>query len=192
LVNALITEAIRQGSEWVINIDADEFIEGPVIDTLNYAESLRVDVLMVDSYTYRISDKDNMSISNPIIRMTCKEAKSVNKKILCRAEGFVSIGIGNHCAKYKEKESCFYRDSRVLLKHYPYRSFNQYALKVINGMERYLVSYFGKKDVLNTFMDHWRTPYAIYKEKGFEGLREYFEKNIVLSQFNDKCETIKN
>jgi hypothetical protein len=156
--------ATELGADWVINGDADEFWwpeHGDLKTTLASiaAESSALSVRRVNFLPLRSPG------ANPVRSMLYRDAVSANAlgrtlpdKVLHRATGDVEVGPGNHRATSPSLGAAQKTDA-ILIFHYPYRSYDQFAQKIANG---------GASMLKNTTFSpiavgHWRTLYPMLR-----------------------------
>lgn len=148
-MTALAERAVAQGADWVLPCDADELwlpIEhGTVAEALS---SAREPVVLASEWRYwpafRWKDEPN-----PYRALQWREEAAHRlSKVAFRAEGFSRLHMGNHDVDHTGG-----RQIGVLkVCHFPYRSFDQFRLKVRNGAEAYEAA----KDLHPGYGTHWR------------------------------------
>lgn len=170
-VTALAHDARALGHEWVVAVDADEIwhcgpVEQPIADLL---ASLPPDLAIMRAYLYdhRVSDADPEE-GHPFERIGWHTWDPVPLlKVACRLLPGLVIEQGNHGAHYPGPV----RDGGYLhVRHFPYRSVEQFVRKVRNGAAAYAAS-----NLPYTTGQHWRDYGALLDGGGEDTIREVFE-----------------
>jgi hypothetical protein len=184
-VTNMILDAREQGATWVLNLDADEFITGPLLETINLVDSWdRTKTLILKVVNYAPSLKDSEAEVDPLKRITTISSKMhIPDKRVVRLKNFSRMGKGGHGAEYSDNDSYggiqFYRNPHLYLKHYPYRSWYQYKEKVIKTSEAFLKSKRGKASGIDgVWSSHKLQPYKAYLENE-NNLYEIYKKEIL-------------
>lgn len=180
-------------ADWIINSDADEFWHAEGGNLKAVLAQAEADVLMVRRRNMippqegippqagrggDVLADGTLAVLAPVAdRNRSKLIRTVSAKAVCRADGFVAIGQGNHEATYDRPVSQA-DEPRLTIYHYPIRTYAQFEAKVIQGGAAY---------ARNTEFDrsvggHWRRWYATW-EAG--GLRAEYESIVLDAEARD-------
>jgi hypothetical protein len=117
---------------------------------------------------------------DPTLRIRWRTADKLElPKVACRWREDLVIDAGNHRALYDHSGATISHD-RFVVRHFPYRSPEQFVRKVRNGSEAYKLT-----DLDDTVGNHWRGYGAILDGHGEEALvthvysRWFYEQNPV-------------
>ena len=158
------------GATWVVPFDADEIhmsSQGTIRDVLG---TLPADVLISEAplFDHVATGKDEGGTT--LKRMTYRRAAPAPlRKIAVRAVEGVTIHQGNHSAEFPGIASPKTVTNLIQVRHFPYRSVEQFVSKVRNGAAAYAAS-----DLPETAGAHWRQYGRILDERGEEGIAEIF------------------
>lgn len=163
------------GCKWVVNSDADEFWQCDFKQLIE--KNMDMNSIAVRCRLYVPTAKDDKAIKSPIERMkyytttgrNIHEAECLRcwHKLIINMDRFDSIEIGNHMAFFKGSKKNVVADVGNRIDHYPFRSWEQYRSKVINGGEAYLLSKLSKE-----YGNHWRRRYDHYYKDNIVGLKK--------------------
>lgn len=160
----LAARAAEQGAEWVIPFDADEIwlgTHGTIKETLEAADG-SIAVAPVFDHVATAADADD---ENPITRMRWhRAAPNPLHKVACRPRASVTIHQGNHGADYGAT-----LDGLLQVRHFPYRSTEQFVKKVRNGAAAYAAS-----DLPDDAGQHWRDYGRLLDAHGPEAIEDVF------------------
>lgn len=137
-MNGLAERARGQGAEWVVPFDADELWYsriGRLGDTL---AALPRSILLAQAELYDHRPTKHDGDGDPASRMhwRCPQPTSF-RKVACRARPGIGITQGNHTAGYEGVQFAPAALDLLLIRHYPYRSPEQFISKVRNGAAAY-------------------------------------------------------
>lgn len=167
-MTALADHARRAGAEWIVPFDADEFwltTDGrriaEVLDELP-SETMIAEAAVID----HIAVGDGLS---PWRRVGVLELP----KVACRARRGLSIAQGNHDAGYESIPRA--RRARGLLevRHFPYRSPEQFIRKATNGAAAYAAT-----DLPRSTGQHWREYGELIALGGEQAGRDWFMRHF--------------
>jgi len=160
-------------AEWIIAFDADEFWYSPfgtIKDVLNEVgpQWLTATAALYDHVS---SSEDNLEALNPVKRIGWRRReKGALPKVACRWREDLTIEQGNHSATYDGGTT--YIDGLLVIRHFPYRSPDQFTKKVSNGAAAYAAT-----DLGEDIGAHWRGYGAILAASGEEVLKnEVYKK----------------
>lgn len=151
-MTALAMQALADGHEWVVPVDADELWHvcgehsTPVKD---YLSGLSPDVQIVQARLYNHVPTDLNSSRFSISRMPYRQRSAgALPKVACRARRDLVIGPGNHSADYQGRTLTV---GGLCIRHFSWRSEAQYLRKIRNGVVAYRVT-----DLPKGIGEHWR------------------------------------
>ena len=156
------------GADWVVPFDADEIWYSSFAPTLK--ERLDVlgpqwQVVQADLYDHVSTGADNMNEPNPVERIRWRIVEPLPlPKVACRWRKDLVIDAGNHRALYDSSGATISHD-RFVVRHFPYRSTDQFVRKVRNGAAAYKLT-----DLDYTVGNHWRGYGQILEAHGEEAL----------------------
>lgn len=160
--------ARNHGAEWVVPFDSDEVWYSPfgtIKDILNDIAPQWL-VATADIYDHVSSSEDDLSELNPVKRIGWRRiTKGVLPKVACRWREDLVIEQGNHSGKYDGGAT--FQNGFLVIRHFPYRSGEQFCNKARNGLAAYEAT-----DLSEEVGAHWRGYGAILKSQGEEVLKE--------------------
>jgi glycosyltransferase involved in cell wall biosynthesis len=176
-MTALVELAAAHGAEYIIPFDADEF--WTCVGRLRLADCIRdlgLDVIRVPYYDHYCTALDPVE-SNPFKRMKWRESKFSswngirNRRIAfrCYRHGCV-LAQGNHYLILENGRQLDGDESYLYMHHFPYRSVEQFVVKVKNGIEAYEAA----TELPASYGHVWREHGAILRAEGIEGVRRLF------------------
>ncbi len=157
------------GAEWIIPFDADELWVSHTDNIKNTINDLPedIDVIFADLYNHFPSAIDG-NTGNPFEDIGWRQqSKGALPKVVCKWHKDMVIEQGNHGVTYP-----FIPKTIVGLeiRHFPYRSWEQFKRKAINGAAAY------KATTLKGFGDHWLSYNSLIEKWGDDVVRkEVFE-----------------
>lgn len=153
-------------ADWVVPFDADEIWYHPTMKLSDALNSVPDEVAIMEAELY-----DHMATAldpdddNPITRLGWRRKKPLElKKVAVRPMRAVTIHQGNHGANYAAE-----RYSGLVIRHFPYRSVEQFTRKAIAGAAAY-----GATDLPESWGAHWRQWGALHRALGDDALHEIF------------------
>lgn len=171
-MTAMAEVARRRGADWVLPFDADEVhrprVPGALRDCL---DALPGDVLVSEAalFDHVATGKDGDE-RNPVKRLTYRRAAQAPlRKVAVRAIEGVVIHQGNHSAAFPSEPHPKTVTNAAEIRHFPYRSVEQFVSKVRNGAAAYAAS-----NLPESVGAHWRQYGKILDERGEEGIAEIF------------------
>lgn len=170
-MSRLLQMAVEDGSaDWIVPLDADEFIEPPEGTTLS--EVIRAEpteVLRAAWSNFAWSPEEDVTERNPVVRMRLRMPRSPAHldKVLIPA-GLVTPDAvllqGNHALSVSGQSLPARRLDTISLCHYPIRSIAQYAAKIAVGYLQYAAT--PGWDRLSGF--HYIDPFRVLARDGDE------------------------
>jgi glycosyltransferase involved in cell wall biosynthesis len=147
-MTALAAMAREHGADWVIPFDADEVWYSPFGRIADVLPSLPSAAAAAAVYDHVATGEDPTGL-DPIETMGWRRRDPVPlPKVACRAALHVTIRQGNHGASYLPAEPV---DGQLVVRHFPYRSVEQFVSKVRNGAAAYKAT-----DLPEDHGAHWR------------------------------------
>lgn len=160
----LAHRAAEQGAEWVIPFDADEIWlgrHGKIKDTL---PEVNASIATAQVFDHVATAKDP-EVDDPIGRMRWhRAAANPMVKVACRPRANVTIHQGNHGADYGETIH-----DVLEVRHFPYRSADQFVSKVRNGAAAYAATNLPHGDG-----QHWRDYGRLLEAHGEKAIQDVF------------------
>ncbi len=161
----LARHALARGFDWVIPCDADEVWYAPdgrrVADFL---DGLAPDVQIVRAALYNhLPTAADPDVPNPIERIGWRKREhGALPKVCARCRPDLRIDMGNHSAS---TDGTAVAVDGLVIRHYSWRSVDQYVRKIRNGSAAYAAS-----GLPETYGAHWR----MWDGKPDEALRDHF------------------
>jgi glycosyltransferase involved in cell wall biosynthesis len=152
----------QQDADFLVPWDADEIWYSPfgtIKDILNDIAPQWL-VATADLYDHVSSSEDNILDLNPITRIGWRrKEKGILPKVACRYRDDLVIQQGNHGAFYSGGGTIM--EGLLVIRHYPYRSPDQFVNKVRMGAAAYAAT-----DLDEAVGAHWRGYGAILQNQG--------------------------
>lgn len=170
-MTALADLAHSHGAEWVIPVDADEIWTGPIrlADTLHGLPD-RINVVGAAIWNHFPTSLDDPAVTNPFQSITWRQPhRAPLDKACARWTPGMVIEQGNHAVSYNGRRIPG-AGAGVSLRHFPYRSWDQFRRKVVNGAAAYRAA-----DLPESMGAHWRQYGQILETHGDDALRQVFE-----------------
>jgi len=159
------------GADWVVPFDADEihFCKGGITDGLM---GLPDDILVSEAalFDHVATGMDPAGDDNPVRRMAYRRAAQAPlRKVAVRAVEGVIIHQGNHSAEFPGVKHPASVTDLMQVRHFPYRSVEQFVKKVRNGAAAYAAT-----NLPPEAGAHWRQYGQILEDRGVAGIEEIF------------------
>lgn len=159
--------AADQGATWVVPFDADEWWYSPhgrIADVLAERRTAVVAAALYD-HVATATDPDD---PNPVARIGWRRREPVAlPKVACRPRLEAVIHQGNHGASYPSQQL----EPGLVVRHFPYRSAEQFIRKVRNGSAAYAAT-----DLPPNVGAHWREYGAILDSQGEDAVAGIFRE----------------
>ena len=168
--SSLAQRAFRDGHQWVFPIDADEIWMAPNNLTLSeWAGGMGPDVLSLRgeilNFIPTALDPPN---DNPLKRIEWRlEHPGHLPKVAARTSPYLTIHAGNHAVDFGARKPPSVPG--ILIRHYSWRSEEQYVRKIRNGLEAYAAT-----DLPAATGAHWRSWEGATDEQLAAHFREWF------------------
>jgi glycosyltransferase involved in cell wall biosynthesis len=172
-----MTELARQvgaaGADWVVPFDADEIWLAPdgrtVADALVGLEP-HFAVATAQMFNHYATGTDP-DAGSPVERMGWRTREALPlPKVACRPALPVTIDQGNHAARYPQ---CAVADGVLEVRHFPYRSPEQFVSKARNGAAAYAAT-----DLDRTVGLHWREYGELVDRDGEGAGHDWFREHF--------------
>lgn len=148
----LAQAALEMGHTWVVPCDADEFWYAPDGRPLSaFLNGMAPDVQIVqaDLYHHIPTSLDDPKEPNPFRRIGWRKRERAGLgKVACRCRPDLVIDAGNHSAR---TSGTAVRAAGLVVRHYSWRSEEQYLRKIRNGAAAY-----AQTDLPESIGAHWR------------------------------------
>lgn len=168
----LAQRAAAAGATWVIPFDADEVWaarDGRLADVL---QSLPDWVLVCEAALYDHVATGIDPAADPVERMRYRRAQPAElPKVACRPLDGLTIAQGNHGATYAHTDHPPTVSQLLTVRHFPYRSPEQFVSKARNGAAAYAAT-----DLPEDTGKHWRDYGAILMARGEEACADIFRQ----------------
>ncbi len=180
--------------DWIMAVDADEFIVTPKYDIPSYCNEIqgkisknsRFDVnhpfyfgaMTLRLKNYRCTADDNPSIENPLARLVYCDKHFTGVKTAARWAPDFIFGQGNHdvfCEWGVRVPAYDASVDGVYIAHFPIRSWEHFKRKIVNGGRAYEA--LSSNDPKAGF--HWRQFYNLLMAEGEDRLKSVFSEDFV-------------
>lgn len=169
-MTALAKVARNMGAEWVVPFDSDEIWYSPFGTIKEVLDDLRPQWLVAtaDLYDHVTSSSDNFEELNPVKRIGWRRSyKGALPKVACRWREDLVIEQGNHSAGYHGGTTR--QNGLLVVRHYPYRSTEQFIRKVRDGVAAYAAT-----DLPESSGAHWKDYGRILDSMGETGIEQIY------------------
>jgi glycosyltransferase involved in cell wall biosynthesis len=155
-MTALAARAAQQGADWIVPFDADECWYSPFGKIADILADLPQAVAAAALYDHVPTAVDPEGA--PLDRIGWRRHTPAElPKVACRAALPVTIEQGNHGAHYPTGQV----DGQLVVRHFPYRSAEQFVRKARNGAQAYAAT-----DLPDDQGKHWRDYGALLDAHG--------------------------
>lgn len=173
-MSAMAQLAFHRGHDWVVPADADEWwrgAKGRSVGEILAAQPKRAGVVRADVFNH-YATVDDPADENPIRRLGWRTVEPLSlPKVAVRLWEDVRIDAGNHSALPPPRSLDVVR-GLLEIRHYPYRSAEQFAVKAIQGNIAYRAT-----DLERGLGLHWREYGERIEAEGVErGGHEWFNR----------------
>lgn len=171
-MTALAGRARQMGADWIVPFDADEWMYSPFGRIADVLADVAAQWLVVPAALYdHVATGCDKAIENPVRRIVWRrDTPAPLPKVACRWREDMVIGQGNHGATYNGGPTTF--DQLLVIRHFPYRSVEQFVRKVRNGA----AAYAAMTDVPPDVGTHWRQWGEILASSGEGALADVFRQ----------------
>lgn len=172
----LAARAADLGATWIVPFDADEVWFAHSERLAVALRSLSSDVRVVEARLFNhFATALDLAGTNPFETMIYRQRRTgALPKVAFRWSPDVVVAQGNHAAAFTEATegragSVLRNDLEV--RHFPYRSFEQFKRKAANGAAAYAAT-----DLPDTMGAHWRQYGELLARYGDDALREVWDR----------------
>lgn len=163
VMNELMQEAFLQGADWVLPLDADEFLTGDVLSVLReHADAPHT--IRVAWKGYVPTALDSLQETNVLKRIQYrrkKESPQWYKMVVPRScAQDAALCFGNHALVQNNGQPIDYRDTALSIAHFPVRSARQIARKIYGGW----LAYCANPDHVTGGCFQWKAAFEILKK----------------------------
>lgn len=158
------------GADWIVPFDSDEIWYSPFGTIKEVLEEIGLQWLVAsaDLYDHVTSTEDDSSEYNPVKKIGWRRNyKSSLPKVACRWRRDLVIEQGNHGASYSGGPTI--KEGLLVVRHYPYRSVDQFVRKVRDGVAAYAAT-----DLPESSGQHWKDYGRILDSMGEAGLEQVY------------------
>lgn len=170
-MTALAHQAASMGATWIVPFDADEVWYSEGVRVADALEGVEADVVHVPLFNHYGSSIDPGG-ATPFESMVWMDpAAGALPKVAFRYHGSAVIHQGNHSLGLGPGAPNRVGLNVLALRHFPYRSFEQFCRKARNGADAYRAT-----DLPLDIGAHWRQYGEILERHGEGALREVYER----------------
>ena len=170
-MTALARRAAAGGADWVVPFDADEWWYCPHAPTIaDYLRPIAGQWLTVNATLYdHVATGHDPAVLDPVERIRWRRVNAgALPKVACRVRPDLVIHQGNHGATYDGGATAL---DGLVVRHFPYRSADQFVSKAINGAAAYAAT-----DLAQDQGQHWRQYGALINAHGAEVGHDVFRQ----------------
>lgn len=171
-MSRLAAEMGARGAEWIVPFDADEIWRGRNGRMAELLSGLPDWLLIAEAalYDHVATGEDDVGDPNPITRLRWRRAQcGALPKVACRFRPGLVIHQGNHGATYEDEPLPPIIKHLLSVRHFPYRSIEQFVSKARNGAAAYAATKLPEAEG-----GHWRGYGRILEEHGEAGIADVF------------------
>ena len=181
-MTVLMREAFEGGADWVMPLDADEFVETPpgttFRDILGSQEALPLNIFWNN---FAVGSGARPPLHNPVTAMRSRNTRRSQFAKVCIPRRFggdakTTIYEGNHFLVRKKRVLPARDMLDVVLCHYPIRSIEQFAYKVVIGTFRYIANPSQDK---HKWGWHYEKAFEYLMDGNIEGLNDVMRRTAL-------------
>lgn len=171
-MTALAARAHDMGANWIVPFDADEWWYSPFGRIGDQLDHVAGQWLVVPAALYdHVATGRDEQIDDPVRRIGWRRMQPAPlPKVACRWREDLVIEQGNHGARYSGGATTF--DRLLVVRHFPYRSVEQFVRKVRNGAAAYRAA----GEVPANVGTHWRQWGEILDTHGEDAVADIFRR----------------
>lgn len=164
-------------ADWIVPFDADEWwystFYGRISDALLDIPE-RFDIVPAELFDHVVTSQDEPTEADPISRIGWRRKAAVPlPKVAVRWRPNLVIEQGNHKAHYEGDVWKHWYGTAFVIRHFPYRSHEQFVRKVRNGSEAYRAA---GDAVPAGYGLHWRQWGDLLEQQGEAALTAIFDE----------------
>lgn len=161
--------AHSMGADWIVPFDSDEIWYSPFGSIKDVIEELAPQWFTASAAIYdHVSSAYDPDEPNPVYRIGWRRTYPLPlHKVACRYREDLIIKDGNHGAWYDGGTTIY--PGLLIIRHFPYRTPNQFINKVRVGAAAYAVT-----DLEDASGSHWKDYGRLLQEGGEDTLKEVF------------------
>lgn len=190
---ALAQQALARGHEWVVPCDADEVWFSPFGRLGDVLSELDGDWLFATAALYdHIGTHDDPPYANPLERIGWRFLEPGKlPKVAARTHRSLEIEMGNHGAsmvapgRVRSNGSPPTMTGRLQIRHFSWRSEDQYLRKITNGYRAYAAA-----PDLKPYGEHWKMFGAPESEAFDDRVRAHFRRWFYVADLRDRVDLI--
>lgn len=170
----LAHKALGYGATWVVPFDADEYWTGRTKRRMgDELSDLPESVLVVEADLWdHVATGEDPKESNPLKRIKWRRDRSLPlPKVACRAREGMIIQQGNHSVVYPKVAFPPTVKNLLTVRHFPYRSPEQFIEKVRQGAAAYKAT-----ELPESMGAHWRRWGQILENQGEQAVADIYRK----------------
>lgn len=163
----------EEGADWIVPFDADEVWYSPEQPIRSFLGALdgRYELVWADLYDHVATGADGVA-PDPVRRIGWRRRERAPlPKVAVRYRPDLVIHQGNHGAHYYTGPGFRILPTGLVVRHFPYRSVEQFVRKARNGAAAYAAT-----DLPADVGAHWRQYGAILAEHGEEAIGDVFRQ----------------
>lgn len=176
-ITAALTRAARDDQlGWVVPFDADELWHAgdvPLSVLFDHADERGVNLLTAKLLSHFVTGVDDDAVADPFQRLVWRERPVAPlPKIAFRWEHGAVVRQGNHAVQLATP--VVDSDTSIAVRHFPYRSAEQFVQKARNGARAYAAT----RGLPRGMGDHWRSYGEILNRLGAQGLHDVWREHF--------------
>lgn len=159
------------GADWIVPFDADEVWYSPFGRIADVLEGIAPQWLVASATLYdHVATGDDGADQDPVRRILWRRVEpGALPKVACRFREDLTIEQGNHGAYFDGGTTIL--PGQLVVRHFPYRSAEQFVRKARNGAEAYRAT-----ELPPDVGAHWRQYGAIAEAHGDEACADIFRQ----------------
>lgn len=158
-------------ADWIVPFDADEWWYSPSGRIADVLEAVAPQWLVASAVLYdHVATGKDKDYEDPVDRIRWRRiCPGAMPKVACRWREDLVIEQGNHSARYEGGATIL--PGQLVVRHFPYRSAEQFVRKARNGAQAYAAS-----DLPPDIGAHWRQYGAIAEAHGDDACADIFRQ----------------
>lgn len=167
----LAQRAGERGAEWVVPFDADEAWRARNGTIKHALAALPPEILIAEATLFdHVATARDREDAPPLTRMVWRRVQPTPmRKVACRVRPGLVIHEGNHSASYPGVKHPPAALDALVVRHFPYRSADQFVKKVRNG-----AAALNATNLPEGIGKHWRDYGRLLDARGPEAIHEVF------------------